>query len=41
MNKRERSKEYEIDLIELIKAVFRKWWVVLAAVIAGMIVLFL
>ena len=41
MNKRERNKEYEIDLIELIKAVLRKWWVVLAAVIAGMIVLFL
>ena len=41
LNKRERNKEYEIDLIELIKAVLRKWWVVLAAVIAGMIVLFL
>ena len=40
MNKRERNKEYEIDLIKLMQALLRKWWVILAAVIVGIALLF-
>lgn len=39
-NKKTRNAEYEINVIELFQALLKRWWLILAAVIAGAVLMF-
>ena len=40
MNNRKTRNEYEISVIELLQALLRRWWLILAAVIVGAVLMF-
>ena len=39
-NRKTRNVEYEINVIELFQALLKRWWLILAAVIAGAVLMF-
>lgn len=39
-NRKNRTAEYEINVIELFQALLRRWWFILAAVVAGAVLMF-
>lgn len=41
MNNKTKGREYEINVLEMLAAVLKKWWLVLIAMLAGALLLFL